>query len=178
MAGRRLWLCCATLSAFWAAISGDAAAAPAYRHFKAAIYISVDATRAVADPKVRETQYLRIASQLKFDKVYIEIYRSGRFVDEASLETIKKFFLDHGIAVAGAVAFSAPERGGQFSTLDYEDPHDREQCRNAIELTARHFDEDIRDDFFFYTTIRVTRTSPPRVTAPGRTPNPQGPDLR
>jgi hypothetical protein len=152
MANRRLWLCCAALSALWAAISSDAAAAPAYRHFKAAIYISVDATRALEDPKVRETQYQRIASQLKFDKVYIETYRSGRFVDEASLENIKKFFLGHGIAVAGGVAFSAPERGGQFSTLDYEDPHDREQCRSAIELTARHFDEIILDDFFFYTT--------------------------
>jgi hypothetical protein len=152
MASRRLWWCCTALSALWAAISCDATAAPAYRHFKAAIYISVDATRELADPKVRETQYQRIASQLKFDKVYIETYRSGRFVDEASLENLKKFFLGHGIAVAGGVAFSAPQRGGQFSTLDYEDPHDREECRKAIELTARHFDEIILDDFFFYTT--------------------------
>jgi hypothetical protein len=152
MASRRLWCCRWAACAFWAAFSATAMAAPAYRHFKAAIYISVDATRALQDPKVREAQYQRIASQLKFDKVYIETYRSGRFVDEAALESIKTFFLGHGIAVAGGVAFSAPQRGGQFSTLDYEDAHDRAECRRAIELTARHFDEIILDDFFFYTT--------------------------
>jgi hypothetical protein len=152
MASRRLWGPWCVVCALWAAYSGAAMAAPAYRHFKAAIYISVEATRQLEDPKVREAQYRRIASQLKFDKVYIETYRSGQFIDEASIEDIKRFFLGHGIAVAGGVAFSAPERAGQFSTLDYEDAHDREECRRAIELTARHFDEIILDDFFFYTT--------------------------
>ncbi|HEV2701686.1 MAG TPA: hypothetical protein VGV09_08655 [Steroidobacteraceae bacterium] len=152
MKSRGLWRGLGAGCALWLVLGSAAMAAPAYRHFKAAIYVSIDATQRLADPKVRDAEYLRISSQLKFDKVYLETYRSGRFVDEASLEAIKKFFQGHGIAVAGGVAFSAPERGGQFSTLDYEDPHDRDECRRAMELTARHFDEIILDDFFFFTS--------------------------
>jgi len=35
--------------------------------------------------------------------------------------------------------------GGQFGTFDYESPRDREECRRAVELAARHFDEVILD---------------------------------
>jgi hypothetical protein len=54
--------------------------------------------------------------------------------------------------VSAGVALDAPGHAGQFSTLDYEDAHDRATCRRAIELAARHFDELILDDFFFYTS--------------------------
>jgi hypothetical protein len=133
-------------------LSGASDAAGAYQNFRAAIYVPVGATRELKDPAVRERQFRRLAAQLKFDKVYLETYRSGEFADEGSLEAIKKFFTDKGIAVAGGIAFSAPARSGQFVTLDYETDHDREECRRAVELTARHFDELILDDFFFYNT--------------------------
>ena len=64
----------------------------AYRNFKAAIYVTVTSTRQLADPKTREQQYQRMAGQVRFDKVYLEVYRSGQFADESSLESIKKFF--------------------------------------------------------------------------------------
>ncbi len=134
------------------AISGGAAAKGAYKNFRVAIYVTVDATHQLEDPKVLEAQYQRIAGQVRFDKVYIETYRGGRFADEAALETLKKFFTRHGIEVSGGIAFVAPGGGGQFSTLDYENPHDREICRRAVELAARHFNEIILDDFFFYST--------------------------
>jgi len=131
-----------------------AAPAPskAYHNFTAAIYVPVGAVLALQDPKVRADQYKRIASQLKFDKVYVEVYRSGLFADDASLESVKQFFQSHGIAVAGGIAYSAPETGGQFNTPDYEIKGDRDSARRAIELAARHFDEVILDDFFFYST--------------------------
>jgi len=135
-----------TLTSAWAL--ADAA----YRNFRAAIYIPVETTRRLADAKVREQEYRRMAAQLRFDKVYIETYRSGRFAEDAQLEAVKRFFLDHGIQVAGGIAYSAPATNGQFNTLDYENPQDREECRRAIELAARHFDEVILDDFFFYST--------------------------
>src|SRR5690348_12068598 len=75
------------------------AAEGAYRNFKAAIYITVTSTRQLADPKTREQQYQRIAGQVRFDKVYLETYRGGVFADEASLESIKKFFRSKGIVV-------------------------------------------------------------------------------
>jgi hypothetical protein len=128
----------------------------AYQSFKAAIYITVGATRQLADPDTREQQYRRIAGQVRFDKVYLETYRSGVFADEGSLEGIKKFFTAKGIVVSGGVTLAADEGGGQgggqFHTFDYESEHDRAQCQRAVELAARHFDEVILDDFFFYAT--------------------------
>ena len=129
-----------------------ASAADAYQSFKATIYVTVNSTREMADPKARERQYQRVADQLRFDKVYIETYRGGTFADEASLENIKKFFKSKGIAVSGGVTLAKGGSGGQFGTFDYENEQDRAECRRAIELAARHFDEVILDDFFFYTS--------------------------
>lgn len=135
-----------------ATLSSVAAAKSAYKSFRVAIYVTVDATHRLEDPKVLEAEYRRISAQVRFDKVYLETYRSGEFADEAALETLKRFFTRHGIAVSGGIAFSAPGRGAQFVTLDYESPHDREICRRAVQLAARHFNEIILDDFFFYST--------------------------
>jgi hypothetical protein len=123
-----------------------------YKNLKAAIYVPVTAVRQLKDPKIREQQYRRIAGQLRFDKVYLETYRSNEFADDATLESVKKFFVSKGVAVAAGIAFSAASPAGQFVTLDYEDPHDRAMCQHAVELAARHFDEIILDDFFFYNT--------------------------
>ena len=114
---KRFWLLAATTVVLTAA-TGAAIADGAYKNFRAAIYVTVDGTHRLADPKVREAQYQRIASQLRFDKVYLETYRSGRFADDATLDILKKFFTDHGIAVAGGIAYSAPEHGGQSSVLN------------------------------------------------------------
>lgn len=124
----------------------------AYRNFKAAIYITVNSTRQLADAKTREQQYQRLASQVRFDKVYLETYRGGQFADEASLESIKKFFRSKGVTVSGGITLAKGGHGGQFGTFDYEDANDRAECQRAVELTARHFDEVILDDFFFYTS--------------------------
>jgi hypothetical protein len=143
---------CALVGAAWWATCTVAVAEGAYHNFKAAIYITVGSTRELANPRTLSEQYSRIASQLRFDKVYLETYRNGQFAEEASLETIKKFFIARGIAVSGGVTLAAGGHGGQFGTFDYEDPRDRAECQRAVELAARHFDEVILDDFFFYTT--------------------------
>lgn len=132
--------------------NGTASAADAYQSFKAAIYVTVNATREMADPKVRDQQYRRVAGQLRFDKVYIETYRGGVFADEASLESIKKFFKSKGIATSGGITLAKGGSGGQFGTFDYENAQDRAECQRAVELAARHFDAVILDDFFFYTS--------------------------
>jgi hypothetical protein len=132
------------------AAGSPAIADGAYQNFKAAIYVGVNSVRQLQDPKLREQQYQRIAQQVRFDKVYLESYRGGQFADDASLEQLKKFFADKGVAVAGGIALDARGHGRQFATLDYENPDDRAACRRAVELAARHFDEVILDDFFFY----------------------------
>jgi hypothetical protein len=150
MLHRKLWVLVAGV--LCVAMGRALPAAGAYQNFRASIYVPVNVVRGLQDPATRERQFRRIAGQLKFDKVYLEVYRSGQFADEGSLESIKAFFAEHGIAVSGGVAFSAPEHNGQFSTLDYEVAHDRDECRHAMELAARHFDEVILDDFFFFTS--------------------------
>jgi hypothetical protein len=143
---------CALLGAASCATAAVASAEGAYHNFKAAIYITVGTTRELVNPQTLQEQYSRIASQLRFDKVYLEMYRNGQFADEKSVETIKKFFSEKGIAVSGGVTLAAGGHGGQFGTFDYEDPRDRAECQRAVEMAARHFDEVILDDFFFYTT--------------------------
>jgi hypothetical protein len=127
-------------------------AAHAYRHFRAAIYITVGDTKALADRATFERQYARIASQLPFDKVYVEAYRDRLFATDDELERVKSFFREKGIATAGGITLAAGGKDGQFGTFDYEDSADRAECVRAVRLIAKHFDEVILDDFFFYTS--------------------------
>ena len=131
-------------------LANQASADDAYQSFKTAIYVTVHSTREMADPKVRDEQYRRVSGQLRFDKVYIETFRSGVFADESTLEGIKKFFKSKGIATSGGITLAKNEGSGQFAAFDYENPQDRAECQRAVELAARHFDEVILDDFFFY----------------------------
>ncbi|MBV9884419.1 MAG: hypothetical protein JO276_15525 [Sphingomonadaceae bacterium] len=131
------------------------AAAPAvgaYRHFRAAIYLTVSDTRRLADRANFEREFARVSSQLRFDKVYIEAYRDQVFATDEELERVKAWFRERGIQVAGGITLAAGGQGGQFGTFDYENPADRAECERAVRTIARHFDEVILDDFFFYTS--------------------------
>jgi hypothetical protein len=126
--------------------------AAAYKNFRAAIYVTVGDTKRLADPATFERQFNRVSSQLKFDKVYIEGYRDRVFATDAELETVKREFQAKGIQTSGGITLAADGAGGQFGTFDYENPADRAECERAVRLIARHFDEVILDDFFFYTS--------------------------
>lgn len=141
-------------------------APPAHDHFRVAVYIPVGVVEKMKDPAYLEKSWQQLSSQVKVDKVYIESYRSGQIADGALLETVKKFFAAHGVEVAGGIAYvgtgdqaggsgakhAAPADPGQFVSLCYTDPADRALVKRAAELTARHFNEIILDDFFFYNT--------------------------
>jgi hypothetical protein len=122
-----------------------------YKNFRTAIYVVVGTTKQLADPAEFARQYDRMQRQLKFDKVYVEVYRNHIFATDAEAEAVKKAFEAKGIIVAGGVTLAAGGKNGQFGTFDYEDSADRAECRKASELAARHFNEVILDDFFFYT---------------------------
>src|SRR5262245_1447116 len=140
-----------------------ALAAGQYQNFKVAIYAPVNATKGLADPATRARQFERVVSQVRFDHLYLETYRDNQFADESSLEPIKQFFAERGITVSGGITLAKGGQSGQFGTFDYESPEDRAECRKAVELTARHFDEIILDDFFFY-----TRKSDADIAAKGK----------
>jgi len=122
-----------------------------YTNFDVAVYIPVSAVRSFEDPQKLQDDWNRVSSQLKVDKVYIEVQRNRELAGDELLERVKKFFLDHGVRVAGGMALF--DGGfGQFKSFCYTDPQDREFVKHAAELAARHFDEVIQDDFFFNNT--------------------------
>ncbi|WP_322400637.1 hypothetical protein [Massilia luteola] len=129
-----------------------AAGAGHYKHFRTAIYIPVNVTQSLADPQVFAHQFARAMSQVPFDKVYIEGYRDHHFASDAEIEAVKRQFQAKGIEVAGGVTLAAGGFNGQFMTFDYESPQDRDTCKRAMALMARHFDHVILDDFTFYTS--------------------------
>lgn len=122
-----------------------------HKNFKVTIYIPEEVVEHLGNPQWRESSWSDINSQVKVDKVYIETYRSGHVASDALLDSVKKFFVDHGVQVAGGIAFSAAE-DAQFLSICYTDPKARAYVRNISELTARHFNEIILDDFFFNNT--------------------------
>jgi hypothetical protein len=122
-----------------------------YTNFNVAIYIPVGVVKSFENPENLTNDWNRIRRQLKVDKVYIEVQRDRNLASDALLESVKKFFLDRGVRVAGGMALS-DGGSGQFRSFCYTDPADREFIKQATELAARHFDEIIQDDFFFVTT--------------------------
>jgi hypothetical protein len=142
----------AALISFCLFACASSAEAGAYRNFRVAIYVPVGVTIRLADPAEFNREFARVSSQLGFDKVYIEGYRGRTFATDAQVEAVKRAFQSKGIATAGGVTFDAGSSGGQFNTLDYENPADRATAEQASRLMARHFDELILDDFFFYNT--------------------------
>src|SRR5438270_2818414 len=148
----RLQRIVAVLTALVFVVVPHTAEAAAYKNFRAAIYVTVGDTKRLADPMAFARDFARVSSQLTFDKVYIEAYRDRVFATDAELETVKREFQAKGIQTSGGVTLAAGGwPGGQFGTFDYENPLDRAECERAVRLIARHFDQVILDDFFFYT---------------------------
>jgi hypothetical protein len=136
---------------FGLVLSSVSCVAGQYSNFDVAIYIPVMVVQSFTNLDKLQSDWDRINSQLKVDKVYIEAQRNRELASDELLERVKKFFLDHNVRVAGGMALS--DGGfGQFKSFCYTDPKDRQFVKNAVELTARHFDEIIQDDFFFVTT--------------------------
>jgi hypothetical protein len=123
-----------------------------YQNFAVAIYIPVAVVKQFAQPGRLEAEWKRISSQLKVDKVYIESHRDRVLADEALLETVKKFFIDHGVRIAGGITFTDTPLEFGWRSFCYTDPVDRAFAKKVAEMTARHFDEIILDDFTFVTS--------------------------
>lgn len=135
---------------------------PSHDQFRVAVYIPVSVVEKMNDPAYLKKSWDDLSSQVKVDKVYIETYRSGNIAPDANLEAVKAFFVSHDVQVAGGIAYvgsgdtagsDLPDAGGgQFVSLCYTDPKQRDYVKHIAEITARHFDEIILDDFFFNNT--------------------------
>lgn len=131
-----------------------------HRNFRVAVYIPVQVVEHMKDQQWFESSWNNINRQVKVDKVYIETYRSGVIADDALIDSVKKFFLDRHVQVAGGIAFAAAD-AKQFRSFCYTDPKERAYVRHVAQLTARHFNDIILDDFSS-TIPRPTPTSPPK----------------
>lgn len=131
---------------------GNSCVADNYRNFDVAIYIPASVVHSFEDPQKLQNDWNVISSQLKVDKVYIEVQRDHLTNSDALLNSVRQFFLEHHVGVAGGMALSDGGAGGQFHSFCYTDPNDRAFIKSAAELAARHFDEIIQDDFFFTST--------------------------
>ncbi len=129
-----------------------AAHAGNYTNFNVAVYIPINIVQSFDQPQKLQADWDCIHRQLKVDKVYIEVQRDRHLITAEQAERAKKFFLDHGVQVAGGMALSERNFGGQFQSFCYTDPNDRAFIKSAAEFAAKHFDEVIQDDFFFVTT--------------------------
>jgi hypothetical protein len=90
-----------------------------------------------------------LTRNLKIDKIYLEVMRNHTLVDEDGLEKLKKFFQDQGVEVCGGLAYSISESNG-YQGFDFADPENREFAKKAVEMAARHFDEILLDDYYFF----------------------------
>ena len=121
-----------------------------YKSFTVSTYIIQGTVRDLMDGQLDPAEsWATLTRNLKVDKVYIEVMRNHTLVDEAGLEKLKKFYQDKGVEVCGGLAYSVSEANG-YQGFDYADPENREFARKAVEMAARHFDEILLDDYFFF----------------------------
>jgi len=121
-----------------------------YQSFTVSTYIIQGTVQSLMSGRLDPAEtWSNLTRNLKVDKVYIEVMRNHTLVDEAGLEKLKKFFQAQGVQVCGGLAYSISEANG-YQGFDYEDPENREFARQAVELAARHFDEILLDDYYFF----------------------------
>jgi hypothetical protein len=148
---RRLWFAAAVILLM--AISSAGAEPQPYKNFKVTVFVTVDdVVRMDRDPGWMESGWQTISSRLHVDKVFIENYRDGTIADDSAISRVKTFFQSHGVEVSGGMALTAPGNQAAFSTLDYGNPQDRALVERVAAQAARHFDEFILDDLYFFNT--------------------------
>ena len=124
-----------------------------FRNFKVMVYIPVQVVKRMArDPGWMRASWRTISGRLHVDQVFIEDYRSGVIADDADLSRVKRFFVSHGVAVAGGMAMLGAGHGAQFQTLDYTVARDRALASRMSAELARHFNTFVLDDLYFFNT--------------------------
>jgi hypothetical protein len=121
-----------------------------YKSFTVSTYAIQGTVRSLMNGDLDPAEsWATMTRNLKVDKIYIEVMRNHTLVDEAGLEKLKKFYQDKGVQVCGGLAYSVSEANG-YQGFDYADPENREFAKKAAEMAARHFDEILLDDYFFF----------------------------
>ena len=121
-----------------------------YKSFIVSTYATQGTVQSLMSGRLDPAEsWSNLTRNLKIDKIYIEVMRNHTLVDEAGLDKLKKFYQDQGVQVCGGLAFSVSESYG-FQSFDYADPENRAFAIQAVQMAARHFDEILLDDYFFF----------------------------
>jgi hypothetical protein len=119
-----------------------------YRNFKTAIYCPVrDVNRIAVDPEF-DRNFAFIEKHIKLDKVYLETYRGGHFIEKDKVLKVKEYFSQKGIKTSGGITTDV-SGNWEFKSLCYTKTEHRELLKQVVQFTAEMFDEIIFDDFFF-----------------------------
>lgn len=122
-----------------------------YKNFNSAIYVPIDDMRRMAaDPKFMQESFDLIHAYVKFNKVWLETYRSNEEISEANVRKVKAFFESKGIKTSGGIMAVRGTPGDGIRSFCWADPADREHFRKVVAMTAGIFDELIFDDLFMY----------------------------
>ncbi len=108
------------------------------------------------DMDTLEKQYDFIEKYVGIDKVYLEPYRGGVWVEKDKIRQISEFFRSKGVEVSGGLTTVVPnlsdedkKRQRLFGTFCYSNPEMRDYVKKVSEYCAELFDEIILDDFYF-----------------------------
>jgi hypothetical protein len=127
-----------------------------YRNFTVSVYARAYEVREMADLKKLEATWNEITRQMKVDKIYLETHRDKIVVDEKTLDAARKFFESRGVKVAGGITYTMDE-SNHFETFCFSNPEHRKKAQEIAELTAKHFDEFILDDFSLPAQMRFVQ---------------------
>lgn len=121
-----------------------------YKTFNVAIFCTVFDIISITDMNWFEEKINFLEKHIKFNKVYLETYRSGELIDREKLIKIKGFFEKRGVRTSGAITpipSYDPELG--YASFCYNNTFHRQIYKDVVKYTAEVFDEIIIDDFFF-----------------------------
>lgn len=119
-----------------------------YKNFDVSVYARVFEVIKMKDPVWLKTTFEQMDQHLSIDKIYLETHRDMTVIDEEALEPIIRFFKSKGIKTAGGITITVSEPNN-FETYCYTNDEHRRRLKQIVEMTARHFDELILDDFFY-----------------------------
>ncbi|MBO4267920.1 MAG: hypothetical protein J5869_00955 [Bacteroidaceae bacterium] len=125
-------------------------AAGNYENFKATAYVMVGNVNQMSSDEYLERCWNSYSGNLALDKVYLEVFRDGVFVNEEALRKAIAFFKSKGVEVGGGVTYN--NGGGnrmRWESFCYNNPEHRATIRRAAEINARYFDEFLLDDYYF-----------------------------
>ncbi len=126
-----------------------------FHNFKVTVYCVAQILERM-DLETLRTQYEFIEKYVGLDKVYLEPYREGHWVEKDKMQDFIAFFKSKSVEVAGGFTTVVPDlnkedgkRQRLFNTFCYSNPEMRDYIKKVSEYCAEQFDEVILDDFYF-----------------------------